>query len=154
MLSAPGYVLTFSLLWAFSFLVIAEEPIKNRLTCFAKHLDTNAIVEVETISSIATSKIATAQWPLGYPTIAIDDSAYAKLPGNVRQFIYYHECAHLQSGNVDEKTMDCVSIDFLIEKHNYTTLDIRKLIQTLSVEFGWRRRWRELLNCPALKDTR
>jgi hypothetical protein len=62
-------------------------------------------------------KIATAQWPLGYPTIVIDDRAFLKLPINVRQFVYYHECAHLKFETKDEYEVDCKSLELINKKH-------------------------------------
>jgi len=126
--------------------------VKNdKLTCLARHLDTDQLVEVKTVSGIgiAMNKVATAQWPLGYPTIVIDDSAFVKLPKNAKQFVYYHECAHLKFTIKDEHTADCESVNLLVEKHAYAELDIRRLMQSLSKEFGWSRRWQELLNCES-----
>ena len=60
-----------------------QSPIENdKLSCTARHLDTNKEVEVKIVSSIPGKKVATAQWPLGYPSIAIDNGAFAKLPKN------------------------------------------------------------------------
>ncbi len=132
---------------------VSEETVTtDKLSCYAKHLDTNKLVEVKTVSGITGSKIATAQWPLGYPTIVIDNSAFVKLLKNAKQFIYYHECAHLQTKTEDEHEADCTSIDALVEKHDYSALDVRKLIQTLSKELGWSRRWQELLNCESVLE--
>jgi len=125
-----------------------KEVIKNdNLSCTAKHLDTDKEVDVKIVSSIPGKKVATAQWPLGYPTIAIDNSAFAKLPKNAKQFVYYHECAHLRLKSHDENKADCESIHFLEKRHNYSEIDIRKLIQTLTEEFGWSKRWNKLLDC-------
>lgn len=102
-------IISFSLL--FSLNTVALESDKNtQLTCFAKHLDTNNEVEVKIIPGIAGENIATAQWPLGYPTIVIDNSKFLKLPVNARQFIYYHECAHLKLEIKDEYKADCKSL--------------------------------------------
>ncbi len=119
----------------------------GQLTCSARHLDTNKNVEVKTVSGITRKKIATAQWPLGYPTIAIDDSAFLKLPINARQFIYYHECAHLKFETTDEYEADCKSLKLINEKHRLSEIDVRKLVKTLVKEFGMSRRWSELLQC-------
>jgi hypothetical protein len=126
----------------------AVEPDKKAvLSCYAEHLDTGEEVKVKTISSITNKKVATAQWPLGYPTIAINDSDYIKLPKNARQFIYYHECAHLKFRLEDEFNTDCKSLELIKEKHGITKLEIRKLVKTLVKEFGMSRRWSELLQC-------
>lgn len=122
----------------------------KKLSCYAKHLDTDNLVEVKIVSSIASKKIATAQWPLGYPTIAIDNSAFVKLTKNTRQFIYYHECAHLTLRTKDEHEADCESINILMKKHHYKELDVRKLVKNLSEEFGLSQRWSDLLACNGL----
>jgi hypothetical protein len=128
--------------------VSAETNIDNKtLSCSAKHLDTDKLVEVKIVSSIAGKKIATAQWPLGYPTIAIDDSAFVKLPTAAKQFVFYHECAHLKLRASDEQVMDCESINLLVSQNDYSEIDVRRLIQTLTQEFGWSKRWSKLLNC-------
>jgi hypothetical protein len=133
--------------------VAAETDISSKkLSCFARHLDTDKLVEVKTVSGIASSKIATAQWPLGYPTIVIDDSAFVKLPKNAKQFIYYHECAHLTLKTEDEHEADCESVNLLVENHVFSKLDVRKLVQTLSKELGWSRRWQELLSCESVPE--
>lgn len=121
----------------------------DKLSCTAKHLDTGKEVEVNVVSSIPGKKVATAQWPLGYPTIAIDNSAFSKLPKNAKQFVYYHECAHLRLKNNDENEADCKSIHLLEKRNNYSEIDIRKLIQTLTEEFGWSKRWNKLLDCES-----
>jgi len=81
----------------------------------------------------------------------IDESAFVKLPKHAKQFIYYHECAHLTLNNKDEYVADCESINILLGKHGYSEINVRKLIQTLSQEFGWSRRWQELLSCERLQ---
>ena len=124
----------------------------DKLSCFAKHLDTDQLIEVKTVSALPTKKIATAQWLLGYPTIAIDESAFVKLPKNAKQFIYYHECAHLTLKTENEHSADCESINSLVEKHDYSKIDIRKLIQSLTKKLGWSRRWQELLNCNSVPE--
>lgn len=124
----------------------------DKLSCFAKHLDTDQLVEVKTVSALPSKKIATAQWPLGYPTIAIDESAYAKLPKNAKQFVYYHECAHLTLKTEDEYSTDCESINSLVEKHGYSEIDIRKLIQSLTKKLGWSKRWEKLISCKNLPE--
>lgn len=127
--------------------VFAAETNNNRLTCLAKHLDTDKEVEVKINSAISTKQIATAQWPLGYPTININDSDFIKLPKNVQQFIFYHECAHLKYKTKDENEADCKSIEMMKEKHQIKEIDVRKLVKTLNKEFGMSHRWRELLEC-------
>lgn len=129
----------------------SQEPNKtNKLSCSARHLDTNEEVKVKTESGLSiNNKVATAQWPLGYPTIAIDDSAFTKLPGNAKQFIYYHECAHLALRTTDEKEADCESINTMIKKHGATKHDIRILVKTLAKEFGLSPRWTNLLKCES-----
>jgi len=122
----------------------------DRLTCYAKHLDTNKAVEVKTIPGITNKNIATAQWPLGYPTIVIDNSAFLKLSKNTRRFIYYHECAHLKYKIEDEFETDCKSLQLINKKHGLTEIDARKLVKTLVQEFGMSRRWSELLQCKEL----
>ncbi len=125
-----------------------QETVKNdNLSCTAKHLDTDKEVDVKIISSIPGKKVATAQWPLGYPTIAINHSAFTILPKNAKQFVYYHECAHLRLKSYDENEADCESIRLLEKRNNYSEIDIRKLIQTLTKEFGWSKRWNQLLDC-------
>ncbi|HIF51143.1 MAG TPA: hypothetical protein EYQ42_06425 [Thiotrichaceae bacterium] len=147
------FILSFILL--FSFNTFAVETHKNdRLTCFAKHLDTNKEVPVKTISAITSKKIATAQWPLGYPTIAIDYRAFLKLPINTRQFIYYHECAHLKFKLDDEFIADCISLNLTDEKHELSEIDIRKLVKTLVEKFGMSRRWSELLHCDLMQKAK
>lgn len=135
------------LLWLLSINVYAIEQDIDRLTCFAKHLDTDEEVEVKIISAIRSKQIATAQWPLGYPTIAINDSDFIKLPKNARQFIYYHECAHLKYRLKDEFETDCKSLELMKEKHQIKKIDVRKLVKTLIKEFGMSHRWSELLQC-------
>ena len=125
----------------------AIETNNDRLTCFAKHLDTNEEVEVKITSAISSKKIATAQWPLGYPTITINDSDFVKLPDNARQFIYYHECAHLKYKIKDELKTDCKSLELMQEKHQIKEIDVRRLVNTLVKEFGMSHRWRALLEC-------
>jgi capsid portal protein len=128
--------------------ITAQEFNKDsRLNCSAKHLDTNKNVEVKTASGLVGKKIATAQWPLGYPTIIIDDSAFLKLPVNTRQFIYYHECAHLKFETTDEYEADCKSLELINKKHDLSEIDVRKLVKTLVQKFGMSRRWSELLQC-------
>jgi hypothetical protein len=126
---------------------LAADNENNRLSCYAKHLDTNKEVKVKTVSGISKSKVATAQWPLGYPTIAIDDSAFIKLPKNTRRFIYYHECAHLKFEIRDEFDADCKSLELIEKKHGLPEIETRKLVKNLVKEFGMSRRWSELLQC-------
>jgi hypothetical protein len=148
MYSSLKTIIIFSLFLLLSSNAIAIEPEKsNRLTCSAKHLDTGKEVEVKTISAITRKKIATAQWPLGYPTIAIDDSAFLKLTKNTRRFIYYHECAHLKYEIKDEFEADCKSLELINENHEVSEIDIRRLVNTLVKEFGMSRRWSDLLQC-------
>ncbi len=138
-----------------SFPSLAESPqsnINDSLSCYAKHLNSDETVKVKTISGFAGNKIATAQWPLGYPTIVLDDSAFVKLSENIRQFVYYHECAHLQLKHNDERVMDCESINLLIVNNNFTSLDIRRLVQSLTQEFGWSQRWSNLLRCESFNN--
>lgn len=123
---------------------------KEQYSCYAEHLDTEEEVEVKIISAITSKKIATAQWPLGYPTIAINDSDFIKLPENARQFIYYHECAHLKYQIKDEFQTDCKSLELINEKHSLTELDIKKLVDTLVKEFGMSLRWNNLLECNVI----
>lgn len=145
-----GAFLLLSILVSFSSLAETEQTnTKKPLSCYAKHLNTNETVKVKTISGFAGNKIATARWPLGYPTIVLDDSAFVKLPENIRQFVYYHECAHLQLLHNDERVMDCKSINSLIVNNNFSALDIRRLVQSLTQEFGWSRRWSDLLRCES-----
>lgn len=125
---------------------------ENKLTCSAKHLDTDKEVEVKIISGISNKKVATAQWPLGYPTIAINDSAFIKLPKNARQFIYYHECAHLKFKLENEFETDCKSLELIKEKHALSEIETRKLVKTLVKEFGMSRRWSELLQCDRVNN--
>ena len=125
----------------------ALEPDNDRLSCFARHLDTDKEVAVKITSAISSKKIATAQWPLGYPTITINDSDFIKLPKNARQFIYYHECAHLKYRIKDEFEADCKSIELMKEKHQIKEIDVRKLVRTLIKEFGMSHRWSALLQC-------
>jgi len=120
---------------------------KKTLACFADHLDTKTPVEVKTIPGITPDKIATAQWPLGHPTIAINNSAYVKLSENAKQFVFYHECAHLQLQNKDEHDVDCAAINLLVENQNYAEIDVRRLFKSLSQAFGWQKRWSNLLDC-------
>lgn len=129
-----------------------ESNKKVPLSCVATHLDTNKEVNVKTVSGISKRKIATAQWPLGYPTIAIDDSAFLKLPVNARQFIYYHECAHLRFKLKDEYDADCRSLELINENHGLSEIDIRKLVETLVKEFGMSRRWSDLLQCNLMQE--
>ncbi len=132
--------------------VTAQTNVSNkRLACLAKHLYTDDLVTVKTVSSLPGGKLATAQWPLGYPTIVIDDNAFLKLPDNVQHFIYYHECAHLALQSDDEHEVDCKSIDLLVENKQYTALDVRRLMQTLKQAFGLSKRWSELLNCKSFQ---
>ncbi|GEM_PF-2760791 len=127
---------------------LALEPNKREpLTCTARHLDTNKNVEVKTVPGIKNKKIATAQWPLGSPTIVIDNSAFLKLPLNTRQFIYYHECAHLKFETKDEYEADCKSLKLINEKHGLSEIDVRKLVKNLVAEFGMSQRWSDLLQC-------
>jgi len=155
MYRAIQYLLLFSSCVSYSLIATAQDTIKNdKLSCTAKHLDTDKEVEVNVISSIPGKKIATAQWPLGYPTIAINDSAFVKLPKNAKEFVYYHECAHLKFRSNDEHKVDCESINLLAAERNYTEIDIRKLIQTLNQEFGWSKRWEKLLDCRSFNDAK
>ena len=131
----------------FSLHTFATESNNKPLTCFANHLDTNEEVEVKVTSAISTKQIATAQWPLGYPTIAINDSDFIKLPKNARQFIFYHECAHFKYRTKDEYKADCKSVDLMKEKHQIKEIDVRKLVRTLNHELGMSHRWRDLLEC-------
>tara|TARA_R110000782_G_scaffold27256_11_gene69148 strand:- start:1901 stop:2359 length:459 start_codon:yes stop_codon:yes gene_type:complete len=148
MFSFIHYLLFFSIGLSFPLIATAQDTKgNNKHSCTAKHLDADKEVEVNIISSISGNKIAIAQWILGHPTIAIDDSAFAKLPKNARQFVYYHECAHLKLMNKDEHEVDCESIRLLIKHRDYTEMDIRRLIQVLKQEFGWSKRWSKLLNC-------
>ena len=134
------------------FIIVLGNPLlvyadTNKLSCSAKHLNSNEQVEVKIASAYVGNKVATAQWPEGHPTIVIDDSKFVKLPINVRQFIYYHECAHLQLKTEDEFIADCHSVDTLINKHDYSERDIRKLVKVLVKEFGMSLRWSSLLDC-------
>ena len=129
----------------------ATEPNNDRLTCLAKHLDTDEEVEVKINSAISAKQIATAQWPLGYPTISINDSDFIKLPKNTRQFIFYHECAHLKYKTKDENKADCKSIEMMKEIHQIKEIDVRKLVKTLNKEFGMSHRWSALLQCESFK---
>ena len=148
----PIVIISFSSLFSINTLAIeSETENKNPLTCFAKHLDTNKEVPVKTISAITSKKIGTAQWPLGYPTIAIDHQAFLKLPINARQFIYYHECAHLKFKIENEFVADCISLNLTDEKHELSEIDIRKLVKTLSEKFGMSHRWSELLQCDLMQ---
>ncbi len=132
----------------------ATNNIKNNgLSCSAKHLDTGKLVEVKTVTSITTSKVATAYWPLGYPTIAINDSVFSKLPKSARQFVYYHECAHLKFRSKNEHQMDCESIKLLVVKMKYSKVKLRRLIKTLVQEFGLSKRWSNLLACDGFQNT-
>lgn len=138
-----------------SFSAAAEsQPLatNSQLSCYAKHLDTDEIVRVKTISGFAGNKVATAQWLLGFPTIVLDDSAFVKLPKNIRQFVYYHECAHLKLKHDDERVTDCESINLLIINNNSSALGIRRLVQSLTQEFGWSQRWSNLLDCKSFKN--
>lgn len=135
----------FLLLVSFNSFALDEDH--NRLTCFAEHLDTNKEVEVKVTSAISSKKIATAQWPLGYPTITINDSDFIKLPKNARQFIYYHECAHLKYKITDQFEADCKSLKLMKEKHQIKEIDVRKLVKTLVEKFGMSLRWSALLQC-------
>ncbi len=134
----------------FSIVTTAETTSGNKLSCKAEHLDTNKPVEVNIVSGYVGFQVATAEWPLGYPTIIIDDSEYLRLPEKARQFIYYHECAHLKLKTEDEHEADCASIKMLRNKHNYKDIDIRKLIETLVKKFGMSTRWSKLLSCAGL----
>ena len=125
----------------------ATEDNNDRISCYARHLNTDEEVEVKVTSAITSKKIATAQWPLGYPTIAINDSDYIKLPKNARQFIYYHECAHLKYRIKDEFETDCKSLELMKQKHQIKEIDIRKLVKSLVEEFGMSHRWSSLLKC-------
>ena len=141
-------VLTFYSTLFLSSSALAVDPGKNnQLTCFAKHLDTNKEVAVKTAPGITSKHVATAQWPLGYPTIVIDDSAFLKLPTNARQFIYYHECAHLKYKLDNEFEADCKALELIQNKHQLSEIDTRKLVKTLVKEFGMSRRWSVLLQC-------
>lgn len=124
-----------------------ESDEDNKLNCIAKHLDTGKVVIVKTSPAIKSKNVATAQWPLGYPTIVIDNSAFLKLPKNARQFVYYHECAHLKFNIKDEFETDCKALELIKEKHKITKIQTRKLVETLVKEFGMSRRWSELLQC-------
>lgn len=143
------YILLFSIYMSFPLIAAAQDTINenDKLSCTAKHLDTDKEVEVKIVSSIPGKKIATAQWTLGYPTIAIDDSAFAKLTKNAKQFVYYHECAHLRLMSNDEHEVDCESINLLVERSHYSEIQLRRLIQALKREFGWSKRWSNLLDC-------
>ncbi len=153
MFSFIHYFLFFSICISFSLIATAQDKIDNeKLSCRASHLDTNKEVEVNIVSSIPGNKIATAQWPLGYPTIAINDSAFTKLPKSAKHFIFYHECAHLRLMSDNEHEVDCKSIQLLVKQKNYSEIDIRKLIQTLRAEFGWSKRWSKLLSCENFKN--
>jgi len=131
----------------FSLPVQAVEQKNDQLSCYAKHLDSEKEVKVNVIPGITKKKIATAQWPLGYPTIAIDNSAFLKLTKNARRFVYYHECAHLKYKIENEFETDCKSLELINKKHGLTELETRKLVKTLVQEFGMSRRWSELLQC-------
>ncbi len=133
--------------------LLAEETDKNNpLTCYAKHLDTKEHVKVKTVSGIIKNKIATAQWPLGYPTIAIDNSAFLKLTKNVRRFIYYHECAHLKFETKDEHEADCKSLELINDNHGLSEIETRRLIKSLVDEFGMSIRWSDLTNCSVFPE--
>ena len=148
MVKGIKYCLLFSISILFPLIAASQDAIENdKLSCAAKHLDTDKEVEVKIVSSISGKKIATAQWPLGYPTIAIDDSAFAKLPKNAKQFVYYHECAHLRLMSNDEHEVDCESINLLVERSHYSEIQVRRLVQALKQEFGWSKRWSNLLDC-------
>ena len=140
---------TFAFCLIFPLCAQSLEQNNARLTCYAKHLDTDKEVEVKIIPAITNKKIATAQWPLGYPTIVIDNRAFLKLTKNTRRFIYYHECAHLKYKIKDEFETDCKSLELIHEKHGITEIDTRKLVKTLIQEFGMSRRWSELLQCES-----
>ena len=131
--------------------IAAEDD--SGLSCFARHLDTDELVEVNTASGIAGEKIALAQWPLGYPTIVIEDSKFVKLPKNVRHFIYYHECAHLQLQTDNERVTDCEALNSLVDKQQYNEFDVRKLVAGLVKETGKSLRWSNLLNCETFPQT-
>ncbi len=124
----------------------------SKLSCKAKHLDTDEEVEVKTTSSLPTKKIATAQWPFGYPTIAIDESVFVKLPANARQFIYYHECAHLKFQIKSEQEADCKGLELMINKHELSEIDVRQLVNIMVKEFGLSPRWTNLLNCESFPE--
>lgn len=147
MLKVIAGLLLFSTCNAVSVYAVAEKIDNKKLHCSARHLDTDAEVTVKVVPSIPGKKIATAQWPLGYPTIAIDASAFARLPKNAREFIYYHECAHLKFMSNDEHEVDCESMNLLAEHSHYSDIEVRSLIQELTKEFGWRKRWYKLLDC-------
>ncbi len=131
---------------------VEQTTTSDQFSCYAKHLNTDETVEVKTISGFAGNKIATAQWPSGYPTIVLDDSAFVKLSKNIRQFVYYHECAHLKLKHNDERIMDCESINLLIVNNNFSALDIRRLVQNLTQELGWSQRWSDLLRCESFNN--
>ncbi len=142
------YFLLNSICLSFPLIAAAQDKNENdKLSCTARHLDTDKEVEVKIVSSIPGKKIATAQWPLGYPTIAIDNSAFAKLPKNAKHFIYYHECAHLKLMSNNEHEVDCESINLLVTRSHYSEMQVRKLVQALKQEFGWSKRWSNLLDC-------
>jgi hypothetical protein len=143
-------VLSFFLLLPLNILALEAEK-DNRLSCTAKHLDTNEEVAVKTVPAITNKNIATAQWPLGYPTIAINESDFIKLPENARQFIYYHECAHLKFQIEDEYETDCKSLELINENHPLSKINVRKLVETLVKKFGMSRRWSELLQCESFR---
>ncbi len=149
-----NYLKVISLLFLFSsFSAFGIDSNSNSsFSCVANHLDTNKEVEVKIISAIRSKNVATAQWPLGYPTIAIDNSAFLKLPKNAQQFIYYHECAHLKFKIYDEFDTDCKSLDLIKEKHQLSEIDIRKLVETLVKEFGMSHRWSNLLQCDLMNN--
>ena len=147
------YFLPISICFSFPLIAIAQDAIENdKLSCTARHLDTARDVDVKVVSRIPGKKIATAQWPLGYPTIAIDESAFTKLPKNAKQFVYYHECAHLKIRSNDEHEVDCESINLLVMRNNYSEIDLRRLIQALKQEFGLSKRWSKLLECKGFQD--
>ncbi len=119
----------------------------NPLTCEALHLDTNKPVPVRIVSAITSQRIATAQWPLGYPTIAINESEFSKLPQLTRQFIYYHECAHLVKQIKDEVKVDCVALEMMRHEQQLSKRDIRLLVDERSTPLGLTPRWTNLLKC-------
>lgn len=122
---------------------------KSALTCEAAHLDTNKTVPVRVVTAITNQRIATAQWPLGYPTIAINETEFSRLPELSRQFVYYHECAHLVKRIQEEAQTDCVALEMMQEQQRLSRYDIRLLVDELSTALGLSRRWTNLLNCEA-----
>ena len=119
------------------------------LSCEAAHLDTNKTVPVKIVSAITKQRIATAQWPLGYPTIAINESEFSRLPELSRQFVYYHECAHLVKQIKDEAQVDCVALEMMRDQQQVSKYEMRLLVDELSTSLGLSRRWTNLLKCEA-----